>query len=164
MQRAEPRVEAGKNRERSGRAQNKTAARSPGLWETRLKAAKRVVGGAFRILVYLGVAIAPLVLAWLGMEPGRGFLIDFSVALGFVGLSLMGLQFLLAARFRWVEAPFGMDVLLQYFRPGYEYYGNGLGRTDGRDAGPLALPARQQGAEQLAGPSARAAFSARSNG
>jgi predicted ferric reductase len=86
------------------------------LWETRLKAAKRVVGGAFRILVYLGVAIAPLVLAWSGMEPGRGFLIDFSVALGFVGPSLMGLQFLLAARFRWVEAPFGMDVLLQCHR------------------------------------------------
>ena len=37
------------------------------------------------------VAIAPLVLAWSGMEPGRGFLVDFSVALGFVGLSLMGL-------------------------------------------------------------------------
>jgi predicted ferric reductase len=116
VKRAEPRVEAGKNRERSGRAQNKTAARSPSLWETRLKAAKRVVGGAFRILVYLGVAIAPLVLAWSGMEPGRGFLIDFSVALGFVGPSLMGLQFLLAARFRWVEAPFGMDVLLQCHR------------------------------------------------
>ena len=113
---AEPRVEAGKNRDRSGRAPSNTAARSPGLWETRLKAAKRVVGGAVRILVYLGVAIAPLVLAWSGMEPGRGFLIDFSVALGFVGLSLMGLQFLLAARFRWVEAPFGMDVLLQYHR------------------------------------------------
>ena len=46
----------------------------------------------------------------------RGFLIDFSVALGFVGPSLMGLQFLLAARFRWVEAPFGMDVLLQCHR------------------------------------------------
>ncbi len=113
---AEPRVEAVKNRDRSGRALSKTTARSPGLWETRLKAAKRVVGGAFRILVYLGVAIAPLVLAWSGMEPGRGFLIDFSVALGFVGLSLLGLQFLLAARFRWVEAPFGMDVLLQYHR------------------------------------------------
>jgi predicted ferric reductase len=33
------------------------------LWETQLKVAKRVVGEAFRILVYLGVAIAPLVLA-----------------------------------------------------------------------------------------------------
>jgi predicted ferric reductase len=50
------------------------------------------------------------------MEPGRGFLIDFSVALGFVGLSLMGLQFVVAARFQSVAAPFGIDVLLQYHR------------------------------------------------
>jgi predicted ferric reductase len=62
------------------------------------------------------MTIAPLVLAWSGMEPGRGFLIDFSVALGFVGLSLMGLQFVVAARFQSVAAPFGIDVLLQYHR------------------------------------------------
>jgi predicted ferric reductase len=86
------------------------------LWDSQLKAAKRLVGGVFRVLVYLGVTIAPLVLAWSGMEPGRGFLIDFSVALGFVGLSLMGLQFLVAARFQSVAAPFGIDVLLQYHR------------------------------------------------
>lgn len=66
--------------------------------------------------MYLGVILAPLVLAWSGMEPGRGFLIDFSVALGFVGLSLMGLQFVVAARFQSVAAPFGIDVLLQYHR------------------------------------------------
>src|ERR671921_1481950 len=116
MKLAEPRVEVRKGQDRSYRARSKTAPRSPSLWDSRLKAAKRVVGGAFRILAYLGVAIAPLVLAWSGMEPGRGFLIDFSVALGFVGLSLMGLQFLVAARFQSVAAPFGMDVLLQYHR------------------------------------------------
>ena len=96
---AEPRVEAGKNRDRSSRALNTTATLSPGSWGASLKAAKRAVGGA-----------------WSGMEPGRGFLVELSVALGFVGLSLIGLQFLLAARFRWVEAPFGMDLLLRYHR------------------------------------------------
>ena len=70
----------------------------------------------FRVLVYLAVTVAPLVLAWSGMEPGRGFLINFSVALGFVGLSLMGLQFVVAARSRSVAAPFGVDVLMQYHR------------------------------------------------
>src|SRR3712207_7223055 len=116
MKLAEPRVEVREKQDRSGRARNKTATRSPSLWDNRLKAAKRAVGGVFRVLVYLGVGIAPLVLAWSGMEPGRGFLIDFSVALSFVGLSLLGLQFLLAGRLRWVEAPFGMDVLLQCHR------------------------------------------------
>jgi predicted ferric reductase len=113
---AEPRVEVREKQDRSDRARSKTAPRSPSLWENRLRAAKRAVAGAFRVLVYLGVTIAPLVLAWSGMEPGRGFLIDFSVALGFVGLSLMGLQFVLAARFQSVAAPFGIDVLLQYHR------------------------------------------------
>ena len=116
MKLAEPRVEVRKKQDRSDRVRSKTAPRSPSLWDNRRKAAKRAVQGAFRVLVYLGVTIAPLVLAWSGMEPGRGFLIDFSVALGFVGLSLMGLQFLVAARFQSVAAPFGMDVLLQYHR------------------------------------------------
>ena len=116
MKLAEPRVEVRKKQDRSDRVRSKTAPRSPSLWDNRRKAATRAVQGAFRVLVYLGVTIAPLVLAWSGMEPGRGFLIDFSVALGFVGLSLMGLQFLDAARFQSVAAPFGMDVLLQYHR------------------------------------------------
>ncbi len=116
MKLAKPRVESRKKQDRTGRARSKTAPRSPDLRDSRRKAAKRAVQGAFRVLVYLGVTIAPLVLAWSGMEPGRGFLIDFSVALGFVGLSLMGLQFLVAARFQSVAAPFGIDVLLQYHR------------------------------------------------
>ncbi len=74
------------------------------------------VQGAFWIFVYLAVAVAPLVFAWSGPEPGRGFLINLSVALGFVGLAMMGLQFALVARFKTVSAPFGMDVVLQYHR------------------------------------------------
>ncbi len=103
-------------RDRTGRARNKSASRSHGLWDHRLKAAKRIVQGAFLVLAYLAVTIAPLFLAWSGMEPGRGFPIDFSVALGFVGLSLMGLQFVIAARSRSVAAPFGIDILMQYHR------------------------------------------------
>src|SRR5215210_5300366 len=116
MKLAEPRVESRHKQDSTGRARNNTAPRSPSLWDSLRKAAKRAVRGASRVLVYLAVTIAPLVLAWSGMEPGRGFLIDFSVALGFVGLSLMGLQFVVAARFQSVAAPFGIDVLLQYHR------------------------------------------------
>ena len=113
---AKPRVESRKKLDSIGRARNKTARRSPSLRDGRRKAAKRAVQATFRVLVYLAVTIAPLVLAWSGMEPGRGFLINLSVALGFVGLSLMGLQFVIAARFQSVAAPFGIDVLLQYHR------------------------------------------------
>ena len=70
----------------------------------------------FWIVVYLAVAVAPLVFALIDLEPGRGIIINFSVALGFVGLSMMGLQFALVARFQRVAAPFGIDVLLQFHR------------------------------------------------
>ena len=75
-----------------------------------------VFRGIFWAAVYLLVAAAPLLFAWSGPEPGRGFVIDLSVALGFVGLAMMGLQFALVARFRSVAAPFGVDVMLQYHR------------------------------------------------
>jgi predicted ferric reductase len=116
MKLAKPRVESRNKPDRTGRARNNTARRSPNLRDSRRKAARRAVQATCRILVYLAVTIAPLVLAWSGMEPGRGFLINFSVALGFVGLSLMGLQFVIAARFQSLAAPFGIDVLLQYHR------------------------------------------------
>ena len=75
-----------------------------------------VFRGVFWVAVYLLVAVAPLLFAWSGPEPGRGFVINLSVALGFVGLAMMGLQFALVARFRTVSAPFGVDVMLQYHR------------------------------------------------
>jgi predicted ferric reductase len=77
---------------------------------------QRSVRAAFWILVYLLVAIAPLVFAWRGPEPGRGFLINVSVAFGFVGLAMMGLQFALVARIKRISSPFGIDVMLQYHR------------------------------------------------
>lgn len=69
------------------------------------------------ISLYLLVAIAPLVLALLGdSPPGQGTLREVSAGLGFVGLSLMGLQFVLVARFDRVNAPFGEDAVVQFHR------------------------------------------------
>ena len=69
------------------------------------------------VLVYLGVVVSPLVFAAIGAsEPGHGFWTNFSVALGFTGLAMMGVEFALVARFRAVAAPFGQDALLQFHR------------------------------------------------
>jgi predicted ferric reductase len=71
----------------------------------------------FWVLAYLGVVIAPLVFAAIaGSEPGHGFWTNFSVALAFVGLAMMGLEFALVARFKSLAAPFGQDGLLQFHR------------------------------------------------
>lgn len=69
------------------------------------------------VLVYLGVVVAPLVFAVIGSsQPDHGFWTNFSVALGFTGLAMMGLEFALVARFNAVAAPFGQDALLQFHR------------------------------------------------
>jgi predicted ferric reductase len=75
------------------------------------------VRAVYSVLAYLGVVVAPLVFATIGAsDPDRGFWTNFSVALGFVGLAMMGLEFVLVARFRSVAAPFGQDALLQFHR------------------------------------------------
>jgi predicted ferric reductase len=76
-----------------------------------------IVRGAMWIGLFLGVAVAPLVFAVIDISvPGRGFATEFSAALGFVGLALMGLEFALVARFQAVAAPFGTDALVQFHR------------------------------------------------
>jgi predicted ferric reductase len=75
------------------------------------------VRAVFWVLAYLGVVLTPLVFATVGAsQPDHGFWTNFSVALGFVGLAMMGLEFVLVARFRPLAAPFGQDALLQFHR------------------------------------------------
>jgi predicted ferric reductase len=48
--------------------------------------------------------------------PGRGFWREFSVALGFSGLAMVMLQFILTARFRRIQAPYGSDIVYYFHR------------------------------------------------
>ncbi|GAA4169392.1 ferric reductase-like transmembrane domain-containing protein [Gryllotalpicola koreensis] len=76
---------------------------------------RNLLSGLVWIFLYLAFCLAPLLLV-VGQDnpPGRAFLVEFSVALGFVGLSVLALQFALIARFQTVAAPFGIDALLKY--------------------------------------------------
>jgi len=65
---------------------------------------------------YVLVAVAPLLLSLIQLDPGRGFWVNLSVSFGFVGLSLLGLQFALAARSVRVAQPTGVLPLLQFHR------------------------------------------------
>ncbi|TDO08839.1 putative ferric reductase [Mycobacterium sp. BK086] len=67
--------------------------------------------------MYVAVVVVPLVFAVIGVaDEGRGFWREFAVALGFVGLSMLGLQFVLVARLQTVAAPFGEDALVHFHR------------------------------------------------
>ena len=73
--------------------------------------------GAVWIVVYLLFVLAPLFALLAGSHPPtRNFWTEFSVALGYSGLAMMGLQFGLTARFRYVTEPWGEDVIYHFHR------------------------------------------------
>ncbi len=74
--------------------------------------------------LFVVFVLAPLFVAVIGhQEAYRGFWIEFGVALGFIGIAMMGLQFVLTARFKNVAAPIGTDSLLNFHRQaGYVAY------------------------------------------
>jgi predicted ferric reductase len=67
--------------------------------------------------LYAALVFAPLPAMWVGAAPpGRGFWVELGVALGFVALAMLGLQFALTARFHWIAGPFGLDEMMRFHR------------------------------------------------
>ena len=63
------------------------------------------------------LALLPTTVALTGqIPPARGFWIEFGVLLGFLGLAILNLQFLITSRFRWFASGFGLDNLLEFHR------------------------------------------------
>jgi len=64
------------------------------------------------IVVFLVVLLAPMVLLFVAPRPpGREFLREFAVGLGFAGMSLLGLQFLIPARLPFLLKAFRLPKL-----------------------------------------------------
>jgi predicted ferric reductase len=73
--------------------------------------------GAIWVILYLLFILAPLFTLLTGsLPPARDFWTEFSVAIGYAGLAMMGLQFGLTARFRYVTDPWGEDVIYHFHR------------------------------------------------
>ena len=69
------------------------------------------------LIVYLLFVLAPVLALLLGdLPPARDFWTEFSAAIAYVGLAIMGLQFGLTARFRYVTEPWGEDVIYYFHR------------------------------------------------
>ena len=82
---------------------------------------ERVIALSVRSLlwlaVYLLLATAPLLLAFVAPRPeAAGFAWDFAMALGYAGVAMMGVQFVLTARFKRACAPYGIDVVYYFHR------------------------------------------------
>jgi predicted ferric reductase len=76
-----------------------------------------VARGALWLSVYLLFVLAPVLVLLAGhLPPARDFWTEFSSAIAYVGLAMMGLQFGLTARFRYVTDPWGEDVIYYFHR------------------------------------------------
>jgi predicted ferric reductase len=60
-----------------------------------------------------GPALDPV---WGPVPAGRGFWTEFSVALAFIGLAILGLQFGVTARLRHVTSAWGIDIIYHFHR------------------------------------------------
>ena len=73
--------------------------------------------GSLLVGLYVLLALVPLIVGLAPpTPPGRAFWLELSIALGFVGLGQLALQFALIARFRRISEPFGIDLVMQYHR------------------------------------------------
>jgi len=78
---------------------------------------RSILRALFWLGVYLGLILAPVaLLLWVPVPPGGGFWWDLAVALGFAGMVMMAIQFLLTARFKRATAPFGIDLVYYLHR------------------------------------------------
>jgi predicted ferric reductase len=73
--------------------------------------------GALLCAAYPVLILTPLaVLALLAPRSHRALAAELGVGCAVVAFTMLALQFVLSARLRWIEAPFGLDVLLRFHR------------------------------------------------
>lgn len=74
-----------------------------------------MTGGLLRIILYVAVVSLPVIIStFFGHQ--EGLLNTIGLNLAFVGFMILILQFLLAARIKWVESAFGLDILIRYHK------------------------------------------------
>lgn len=73
--------------------------------------------GVIYIFFYAFLVLLPILILLLGPTiPTRPTLLEISVSFGFIGLSMMSLQFISSARFKFLNRPFGTDIVYHFHR------------------------------------------------
>lgn len=73
-------------------------------------------GGLFRITLYIALVVLPVWMATFLGAPSEGVLNDMGRNFALVGFMILVVQFLLAARIKWIERSFGLDILIRYHK------------------------------------------------
>ncbi len=73
--------------------------------------------GILRTLLYVLAVLAGLAaVTFLRPDSARGFLYTLGLGAGLVGFAVLAMQAVLAARFHWIERPFGLDQMFRFHR------------------------------------------------
>ena len=74
-------------------------------------------GAMVCILMYAAIVLSPLILLAL-LRPPTHHSLTYTVGtnLALVGFTILALQFVVSARFKWIERPFGLNVLFQFHK------------------------------------------------
>src|SRR5512135_3463146 len=83
------------------------------------RASPAIASALGRILIYLAVIATPPVLAAMlqqGRHGGHRFVPQLANNLALVGYTIVALQFILAARLKWIERPFGLDMIFAFHK------------------------------------------------
>ena len=73
--------------------------------------------GLSRIAFYISLLIIPLLLLTaLRAKTDHGFVYELGKNFALLGFLILALQFLLSARVKWIEGPFGQDILLHFHK------------------------------------------------
>lgn len=69
------------------------------------------------MVMYAAIVLSPLVLvALLRPSTDHGFIYTTGKNLALVGFSILAMQFVLSARLKWIERPFGLNVLFEFHK------------------------------------------------
>ncbi|MDZ7831583.1 MAG: ferric reductase-like transmembrane domain-containing protein [Desulfobacterales bacterium] len=75
-----------------------------------------MVGGVSRILLYIGIIILPMVIVTIAGGVTQGIVYELGRNTALAAFMLIFGQVLLAARIKWIERPFGLDILLRFHK------------------------------------------------
>lgn len=74
-------------------------------------------GAIARLVMYATIVLSPLILVALVRPPtDHGFIHTVGKNLALVGFTILCMQFVLSARLKWIERPFGMNMLFHFHK------------------------------------------------
>jgi predicted ferric reductase len=74
------------------------------------------ITGLLLVILYIALACTPAMLAALIGPQGNDFLYELGKSAALTGLTILFLQIVLSARWKWTTRPFGLDIVLRYHR------------------------------------------------